>query len=107
MSRRRIIAAVRSGNNYYVPVEPTPPWREEDEQRWARWERMSYKPDPLPPDPEPEAPKPETPAPGPEPEATALPVAETVPEPEPVPLIETFAALNCLLAKYLSCSDHQ
>lgn len=102
MSRRRIIAAVRSGNNYYVPVEPTPPWREEDEQRWARWERMSPKPDPLP-----EVVEPGTPAPEPVPEPIEPAMAAPAPEPEPVPLIETFESLCGLLAKYLACSDHQ
>lgn len=96
---RRTMNAIRRGNNYYVPVQPAPPWPEEDEQRW---ERMSPKTNPLP-----EAPEPDPSAPEPVPEPVAPAMAETAPEPEPVPLVETFEALNRLLAKYLACSDHQ
>lgn len=101
---RRTIAAIRSGNNYYVPVQPTPPWREEDAQRWARWERMSPRPDSLS-----EVPEPEIPAPEPVPEPIQPAMAEPAPEPEPVPvsLTGTFESLNGLLSQYLACSDHQ
>ena len=100
MSRSRILRTIRSGNNDYVPVQPTPPWREEDEQRWARWERMSYKP---------QSPQSEIPAPEPEPATEPVPAtaAEPSPPPSPVPLTETFEALYNLLGKYLGCSDHQ
>jgi len=95
VSRSRIINAIRSGNNYYVPVQPTPPWREEDEKRWSRL--------PLKPDPQPEQPalEPEVPQPAP---AIA---PESSPQPQPVPLIESFEALVSLLGEYLACSDHQ
>ena len=97
MSRARIIRAIRSGNNYYVPVEPTPPWREEDEKRWARWESMSPRPEPQPES----ASEPEPPPPPP------VVSAESSPEPEPVPLVEVVDVIYDLLPDYLSCSNHQ
>ena len=107
MSRARIIKAIRSGNNYYVPVEPTPPWREEDEQRWARWESLSPK---LEPQPE-SAPEPELPPPPPasviSAESSSTPDPAPEPEEEPAPLVEVVDAIYRVLPDYLSCSNHQ
>lgn len=99
MSKARIIKAVRSGNNYYVPVEPTPPWREEDEKRWSRFPlKPEFQPQPEPPEPEPPAPAPVLSA-----ESSSAPD----PEPEPAPLVEIVDAIYNLLPDYLACSNQQ
>ena len=102
MSRARIIKAIRSGNNYYVPVEPTPPWREEDGKRWSRFPlKPEFQPQPEPPEPPPEPPPP------PAPVVSAENSPDSEPDPEPAPLVEVVDAIYGLLPHYMACSDHQ
>ena len=99
MARYRTGNILRNAGNYYVPVQPTPPWREEDEKRWSR---LPLKPEFDPPPEAPESP----PVPRPAPPAPPA-VTESAPQPQPVALPETFDALYNLLGKYLVCTDHQ